>query len=137
MDIKFDSDNKLLFINGDFVRTVDHLDSVAQSISVRLKTTLGKWFWDENYGVDWFGKVFGKSPNKTRIDLLLQDTINKEKYVERITQFTSNIESTTRTYHCEFKAKIAGITKVETFYVITDQNGFLITTDSNRSLITM
>ena len=135
MDIKLNN-GKTVFLNGDFQLTSDHLESVAQRLYIRLKSSKFKWFWNTEYGVDWFGKVFGKTKNKTRIDLLLKEEIRKEKWVEKITSFSSVIDRQTRVYSCTFKAKVVGITTLQEYFVITNQNGFIITTDNNRSIVT-
>lgn len=135
MDILI-KNGKLAFQNGAFQLTSDHLESVAQRLYIRLKSTKFKWFWNTEYGVDWFGKVFGKTKNKTRIDLLLKQEIMKEKWVESITCFSSNIDRYTRVYSCTFKAKVIGITQEQEYFVITTQNGFIITTDNKKSIVT-
>lgn len=135
MDILI-KNGKLAFQNGAFQLTSDHLESVAQRLYIRLKSTKFKWFWNIEYGVDWFGKVFGKTKNKTRIDLLLKQEIMKEKWVESITSFSSNIDRYTRVYSCTFKAKVIGITQEQEYFVITTQNGFIITTDNKKSIVT-
>lgn len=127
---------KLAFQNGAFQLTSDHLESVSQRLYIRLKSTKFKWFWNTEYGVNWFGKVFGKTKNKTRIDLLLKQEIMKEKWIESITSFSSNIDRYTRVYSCTFKAKVVGITQEQEYFVITTQNGFIITTDNKKSIVT-
>lgn len=127
---------KLVFVGGAFQMTSDHLESVAQRLYIRLKSTKFKWFWNEQYGIDWFGKIFGKAKNKTRIDMILKNAIREEQWVESITSFSSTVNSQTRVYSCQFKAKIRELDRVSQFFVITTQNGFILTTESNKSITT-
>ena len=135
MDIKM-KDGKVLFQNGRFYLTDDYIDSVAQRLYIRLKSNYGKWFWNTQYGVDWFGKVFGKAKNKTRIDLLLRETITKDKFVESITSFPSEINRETRTYSCEFSVKIKQLEPIQQYTVITTQDGFTLLTSEGRVITT-
>ena len=135
MDIKL-IDDGVVFSNGDFQLTENHLDTVAQRLYIRLRTTKFKWFWDLEYGVDWFNKVFGKGKNKLQIDLILKEELRKEKWLDRVISFDSNIDNQTRVYSCNFLAKIKGFTNPIQYYVITNQNGFIITTENNKAITT-
>jgi len=135
VDIKL-VNGKVGFNGTDLLLTSDHLESVGQRLYIRLKSTYGKWFLNTEYGVDWFGKIFGKVKNKTRIDMLLKDEILKEGYVEKIESFKSSISPTTRAYSCTFKVKITNISTVQEFKIITTQNGFSLLTDNNKLILT-
>ena len=135
MDIKI-QDGKLLFQDGKLFLTEDYESSVAQRLYIRLKSNYGRWFWNEQYGVDWYGKIFGKVKNKTRIDLLIKEAILLEKYVEYIISFQSRVDNVTRVYSCEFPVKIKKSNKIENYVVITTQDGFKLMTDTDRFITT-
>lgn len=135
MDYKL-LDGKLTLVGGDILLTSDYLDSVAQRLYIRLKSNFGKWFLDTTYGVDYYGKVFGKVGNKTRIDLLIKDEIVKEQNVVRITRFQSNIDNRTRTYSCTFTVLLVGIDIEAQYRIITTQNGFAILTQNDKYITT-
>lgn len=135
MDIKL-LDGKTVFNGSDFVLTSDYPESVAQRLYIRLKSTYGKWFLNVEYGVDWFGKIFGKAKNKTRIDSILKSAITEEPLVEKITSFSSTINPTTRVYSCVFKAKIVNLQNETEYSIITTQNGFALLTNDNKYILT-
>ena len=135
MDIKI-QDGKLHFQDGKLFLTEDYESSVAQRLYIRLKSNYGRWFWNEQYGVDWYGKIFGKVKNKTRIDLLIKEVILLEKYVEYIISFQSRVDNVTRVYSCEFSVKIKKSNKIENYVVITTQDGFKLMTDTDRFITT-
>lgn len=135
MDYKL-VNGKLNLVGGDIQLTTDYFDSVAQRLYIRLKSNYGKWFLDTTYGVDYYGKVFGKVRNKTRIDLLIKDEILKEENVVRIARFISNIDNATRNYSCDFKVLLVGIETEAQYRIITTQNGFAILTDSSKYITT-
>ena len=135
MDYKL-VNGKLNLLGGDLQLTSDYFDSVAQRLYIRLKSNYGKWFLDTEYGVDYYGKVFGKVRNKTRIDLLIKDEILKEQNVVRITRFNSRIDNSTRNYSCEFTVQLVGITAETQYRIITTQNGFALLTQNDKYITT-
>lgn len=108
MDIKLDATTgDIAFVNGDALVTDIGAEDLAQRIQIRLKTFQGEWFMDNTLGVDWFGRVFGKSRSKTSVDAILQTEIAKEKDVLQIVSYTSSISN--RTFSCTFRVRtIAG-----------------------------
>jgi len=135
LDIKLNN-GKTVFSGTDFVLTSDHIESVGQRLYIRLKSTYGKWYLNTAYGVDWFGKIFGKVKNKTRIDRILKEEILKEDFVERIDSFKSAIDNKTRVYSCSFTVKIRNIVALQEFKVLTTQNGFKLLTEKNKEITT-
>lgn len=135
MDYKL-INGKLSLLGGDIQLTSDYFDSVAQRLYIRLKSNYGKWFLDTSYGVDYYGKIFGKVRNKTRVDLLLKDEILKEENVVRITKFRSTIDTQTRNYSCDFTVKLVGISVETRYRIITTQNGFALLTQNDKYITT-
>lgn len=135
MDIKL-TNGKLSLVNGDISLTDSYVDSVAQRIYVRLKTTYGKWFLNIDYGIDYFGKIFGKAVNKTKVDLHITNEIRKDVEVEQLVSYKSIVDSRTRKYSAEFKIKAKGISDVLTYRVITTSNGLALLTEQDKQIIT-
>lgn len=131
MDIKLNNGN-LEFSGGDFKLTATYEDSVAQRLFIRFKTHLGKWFLNIDYGVDYFGSVFGKNVSKNKVDMLVRDQISKEPKVERITTFQSTIDRNTRRYICNFTVKIVALDQEQTYQIITTQNGLSLLTQDEK-----
>lgn len=135
MDYKL-TNGKLSLVGGDLQLTTDYFDSVAQRLYIRLKSNYGKWFLDTTYGVDYYGKIFGKVRNKTRIDLLIKDEILKDSNVVRITRFISTIDNRTRNYSCDFTVQLVGIAAETQYRIITTQNGFALLTQNDKYITT-
>ena len=135
MDIKLNSGN-LEFSGGDFKLTSTYEDSVAQRLFIRFKTHLGKWFLNIDYGVDYFGNIFGKNISKNKVDMLIRDQISKEPKVEKITSFQSIIDRNTRKYICNFTVKIVALNQVQSYQIVTTQNGLSLLTENDK-LITV
>lgn len=105
MDMKIDSlTGDLLFANGECPVTESYEDSVAQRLEVTLRTFLGEWFLQTDIGVPYFEKVFVKQQNKTALDLVFQEQINKDPDVSSIASFQSELRNN-REYSVVFSVK--------------------------------
>lgn len=102
MDILMGSDGVSLQ-GGKLLLTESRATSLAQRLSIRLKTHLESWFLNMNLGIDYFNKVFEKTISKSSIDALFQAEIYKDLRVEKIEGFKSKIER--NLYQMEFRAK--------------------------------
>jgi len=102
MDILMGSDGVSLQ-GGKLLLTESRATSLAQRLSIRLKTHLESWFLNINLGIDYFNKVFEKTISKSSIDALFQAEIYKDLRVEKIEGFKSKIER--NLYQMEFRAK--------------------------------
>ena len=102
--------------SGDIVLTNDYdsvgLESMRQSIQADLQVFLGEWFLDnpENpkNGVDYFGTILGsKHPREDVLNSVFTNAIVKNKYVARVEELSSVIDSATRllvvTFRCTSK----------------------------------
>jgi len=106
LDIRLTEDGDIDFVNGDTVVTTSYAESVQQRIIVRLRTFLGEWFLDLNYGVPYFQTILSKGTSKQTIDMILQQTILETEGVLNITTFSSEINPNTRDYKMTFVAKL-------------------------------
>ena len=135
MDLKLNG-TSLEFSGGDLKLTTTYEESVAQRLLIRFKTTLGKWFLNIEYGVDYFGSIFGKGVSKNKVDMLIREQIIKEPKVEKITSFQSVIDRNTRKYICNFTVKIVALDQVQSYQIVTTQNGLSLLTENDK-LITV
>lgn len=102
MDILMGNDG-LVFSGGKLELTESRATSLAQRLSIRLKTFIESWFLNESLGIDYFNKVFEKSISKSSIDAIFQTNIYQDNRVEKIEGFKSKIDR--NLYQMEFKAK--------------------------------
>lgn len=62
-DLKLDSNNSLVLVNGDFQWTRG-LDGVVQDCLIRLSMFRGEWFLDRTVGISYWGEILGKKPQR-------------------------------------------------------------------------
>ena len=86
-DILLDNEGDILISNGK----ISLKNSVAQKVSIALKTFQGSWFLDKNVGVPYFQSIFGKRIPQTKIDSILKDEIQKVGGVKQIISFKSEL----------------------------------------------
>ena len=139
MDIKFDQQEYdiKLFEDGDgyldLKLTNDDAEVLMQRLFLRLKTYPRDLFWNVNYGIDYLNAVFGKNRPKTTVDIIVKNEILKEPMVEKIDNFESEIIN--YSYSCEFSVKLRYEEVVSNFYLLTNENGLILTNEDGKSLI--
>lgn len=88
----------------DFV-LIDGAERVAQNIQIRLRTFVGEWYLDRNFGLPYFETILVKNPNGGLIRSILKAVILETLDVTELTQFTTEIDDLTRelfiTFTCE------------------------------------
>lgn len=113
MDILIDTDplspyyGDSVWRNGPLLiadTTQPFTQTVAQRLSIRLKTFEGEWFLDTEYGVPYWQRILGKKPTKSAVDQILQQEILEENGVKEITFFSSTLKN--RQYTASFKVKV-------------------------------
>lgn len=139
MDIKFDQQEYdiKLFEDGDgyldLKLTNDDSEVLMQRLFLRLKTYPRDLFWNVNYGIDYLNAVFGKNRPKTTVDIIVKNEILKEPMVEKIDNFESEIIN--YSYSCEFSVKLRYEDVVSNFYLLTNENGLILTNEDGKNLI--
>ena len=139
MDIKFDQKtfDITLVEDGegliDIALTKDSADDLMQRLFLRLKTYPRDLFWNPNYGIDYLNSIFGKNRPKFTVDIILRNEILKEPMVKSITYFESEIFN--YSYACKFTVKVINEPMVVTYYILTNEDG-LILTDENGDRLT-
>ena len=109
-DMKIDDDplspsfGDLVYDNSGATTTVNQADSVAQRLSIKLKTFKGEWFINTDTGIPYYQEIFGKVRNKQTIDAIFQKAILEEPDVLEIVEFSSSID-VGRTYSLIFRVR--------------------------------
>lgn len=97
--------NDLVFVNGVTPITGDLVDVVTQRLYIRLRSFLGEWWINVEYGVPWLERVLGHKINKSSVDMIIQEQILLENGVEQITAFSSTYDNPSRVYSCSFRVR--------------------------------
>ena len=63
---------------------VEGQDLIAQKIKVALKTFLGEWFLNKNYGVPYFEEILKANPKASAIEAIFRSTITGVEGVSRV-----------------------------------------------------
>lgn len=105
IDLLLDSNtNDIVLKNGKAVAVQDNRDWARQRILVRLRTFLGEWFLNTDFGMPYRQVILKKGTTKSTVDALVIAQINLVEIVESILDFESVIEN--NTYTCSFRVKV-------------------------------
>ena len=139
MDIKFNQelfDISLVDVGDNLVDldiTQTTAEDLMQRLFLRLKAYPRDLFWNVNYGIDYLNTVFGKNRPKGTVDIILRNEIMKEPLVKEIVSFESEIIN--YAYACKFSVIAINEPTVITYYILTNENGVILT-DSNGDRLT-
>lgn len=89
---------------GKFRMLETTAEACRQRVYTRLSTWLGEWIFDTSFGVDYKGAVIRQGVTQTELDAIFLDTIYDEDLVESVDSYSSDFDSSERTY--SFTAKI-------------------------------
>ena len=109
-DMRIDDDplspsfGDLIYDNNGVTVTVDQADSVAQKLSIKLRTFKTEWFINTDTGIPYYQEIFGQVRNKQTIDAIFQKAILEESDVLEIVEFSSSID-VGRTYSLIFRVR--------------------------------
>lgn len=132
MDILMKNGRGLVFENGKFQMTENMADSLAQRLSIRLKTVLNTWYLNRFYGIDYFNRVFEKTISKLSIDTMFTVEINKEPLVDQIISFKSVIER--NEYKLDFKVRLRSGETTEKITILVNEQGKAIVTENGFAI---
>jgi len=96
----------LVFVNGECPTTGDLIDVVIQRLYIRLRTFLGEWFLNVEYGVPWLERILGHKVEKSTVDMIIQQQILEEDGVKQVLEFNSTLDVSARNYSCSFRVRI-------------------------------
>jgi hypothetical protein len=119
MDLKIDyATGDIVFVNrpllpSDVTRPLT--ETVAQRLFIQLRTFLGEWFLNTNYGVPYFQNILGRKTTKAAVDLIMQQQILAEVGVKEITYFSSTLVN--RQYSLNFRVKVVDGSTTDTISI--------------------
>lgn len=93
-----------IWINGQCPMITDSAGVVAQRLRIKLRTFLGEWEFNTNYGVPYWQRILGKKINKASVDRIFQEQILDEDGVVELVSFSSTL-STRREYAAQFRVR--------------------------------
>lgn len=78
--------------NGDFALCPTEVDSIAQAMTIRIKTLAGEWFLDTSIGVPYLTEILGQKRNERFIRQMLLPEIQAVHGVQHIKDFEAKEE---------------------------------------------
>lgn len=95
MDFKLDYiSGDIIWKNGPLTKedvTQPFTENVQQRLFIRLRTFMGEWFMDTEYGVPYYQRILGRKTPKPSVDRIFQEEILAERGVAEIISFTSTL----------------------------------------------
>ena len=129
MDIRLSS----LLDGSGFTVTESLQEKVAQRLFVRFNTHVNTWMLNLDYGVDWFGRVFGKGRSRAAVDALMTETILAEPYVTSVVSFSSKLVG--RTYSLTFSVTTPDVAEEPiSFSMLLNEDGVTLTNENGIPL---
>jgi len=90
--------NDIKFDGVDFAGIYDIGESIRQRLTIRLQRLAGEWFLDTNKGIDYFGVVKVKNPDREVINSLLKSEVLKEPRVVEVLNWETEIDASKRIF---------------------------------------
>ena len=107
MDIRLDTlVGDLPFTNSLADIVTDKPTEIQQRLYIRLKTFLGEWYLNTNYGVPYFQQILGKNKKKATVDAIIQSEVLEDTDVLELVEFNSQL-TPDRVYSVNFKVKLS------------------------------
>lgn len=100
-------DHDILFENKDFQLTKTEDESLAQRLTVKLRTFMGEWFLDSSVGIPYIESVLGKNRSLIAIQAIFQNAIQSEPEVISLISLTTDLDKVNRILTVTFKVKSA------------------------------
>jgi hypothetical protein len=86
MDLQLQQ-NDLLINGDDFAVTLSDVETVRQSIKIRLKTLAGEWFLDSQIGIPYLTEILGHKRNDRFLRHVLMSEIESVPGVLKVSDF--------------------------------------------------
>lgn len=133
MDILIDRVNKrLVFNSGDLALVGSQSELLVQRLYIRFETFKRDLFWNPSFGIDYLNDIFGRARQKLTVDNIIKAQILSEGMVDSITAFSSKISG--YAYSCEFTVKLKGLERLVSVYLVTNENGLVLTDEKGNAL---
>lgn len=106
-DLKLAEDGELAVEGGDVV-VIEDADVVAQMARILLRTLKGEWYLDEDFGMDYFGRVFTRSlqvPKPTSRGLVegtFRSALAGLPHVRSVTRLDFDYDAAIRKFRVDF-----------------------------------
>lgn len=134
MDFFLDQNTKdLVLVDGDFRIITNQPDQLVQRLFIRLKTFIRDLFWNPSYGIDYLNKVYGLNRNKSTVDALFINEIQKEEMVDYVIEYESEIRD--YKYGCKFSVKLLSVDVPVIFYTLVTEEGLTLTDENGNILV--
>jgi len=98
--------NDIVYEDGIFQAVSNYRELSRQRLYLRLNTWMEEWFINTEFGVPYRQSIIKKNVTKSEIDAIFISNINSEDLVDEITEYTSTIDTSARTYTASFTIKI-------------------------------
>ena len=91
-------------VNGSTVDLCETIEDLTrQRVAITLRTFLGEWFANQNFGVPYFQSIYGKNTQEIT-DVSIKSLILGVDGIEQLLSYNSVLNRKTRTLTVEFKA---------------------------------
>lgn len=107
--------------------------SLRQRLHLRFSIWLGDWFFDETFGFP-YRTFIGKKTVKAVLDGRIKQEVRQEPDVLQITDFTSEMNVSARTYGCYFTVVTSEGEETNLAFSGSDQYSYPTPKDSNVQL---
>lgn len=102
-DLKLsETTNDLQFDRSEISTTDSKQELLRQRISITIKTWLEEWFWNSKFGIPYRQVLFSQKISKEQVDAIFLSTVTSFDEVIYIQEFTSEVNTATRTYDLLF-----------------------------------
>lgn len=138
MDILFDQktyDINLVTVGEnvvDLAVVTSSADILMQRLYLRFKTYKRDLWWSLSYGIDYLNEVFGMNKPIRSVDVIIQNEILREPMVESLVSFESEVINFT--YNCKFTVSVVNEPETITYYILTNENGAVLTDENGNQL---
>lgn len=97
----------IAFVNNDFQLTQTEDQSLAQRLTVKLRTWLGEFYLDSSVGMPYLESIFGKNRSLDSIKAIFQDAIIEEDEVEQLVTLNVSLDKANRILSVTFNVRSA------------------------------
>ena len=138
MDILFDQKNydiDLVTVGEnvvDLAVVTSSADILMQRLYLRFKTYKRDLWWSLGYGIDYLSEVFGMNKPIRSVDVIIQNEILREPMVASLVSFESEVIN--YTYNCKFTVSVVNEPETITYYILTNENGAVLTDENGNQL---
>jgi len=105
IDLALDKDTHDVYIASNDLQLVNTVDQIEQNLKIRLSFFRSEWFLDIKKGIPYYTEVLIKNPNIPNIENILKAVIADTIGVEEILYFSSDYNTSARSYTVEFKVR--------------------------------